>query len=88
MEGEGVEHDEDCEGDDEVDQAVQVVEVALHAAGFRVGFEQSVTSAVNFVFASHLAKKENANYAPKSPNLSQMDRSLLISSLQMTPWEQ
>ena len=29
MEGEGVEHDEDGEGDEEVDQAVQVVQVAL-----------------------------------------------------------
>ena len=29
VEGEGVEHDEDGEGDEEVDQAVQVVQVAL-----------------------------------------------------------
>ena len=29
MEGESVEHDEDGEGDQEVDQAVEVVEVAL-----------------------------------------------------------
>ena len=33
MEGEGVEHDEDGEGDDEVDQAVEVVEVTLHSQG-------------------------------------------------------
>ena len=29
MEGEGVEHDEDGKGDEEVDQAVEVVQVAL-----------------------------------------------------------
>ena len=33
VEGEGVEHDEDGERDDEVDQAVQVIEVTLHAEG-------------------------------------------------------
>ena len=33
MECEGVEHDEDGEGDDEVDQAVQVIEVTLHSQG-------------------------------------------------------
>ena len=29
VEGEGIEHDEDGEGDEEVDQAVEVVQVAL-----------------------------------------------------------
>ena len=33
MECEGVEHDEDGEGDDEVDQAVEVIEVTLHSQG-------------------------------------------------------
>ena len=33
VEGEGVEHDEDGEGDDEVDQAVEVIEVTLHSRG-------------------------------------------------------
>ena len=33
VEGEGVEHDEDGEGDDEVDQAVEVIEVTLHSQG-------------------------------------------------------
>ena len=33
VEGEGIKHDEDGEGDDEVDQAVEVIEVTLHSQG-------------------------------------------------------